>query len=140
MAAATHLLDNSVLTRMAKAPVAARVEPLIDAGLAATCSATDLELLFSARSGDEHRARRTDLALRFVHISLGQRVFDRAIEIQSLLADKGQHRAASIPDLVVAAAAERAGLTVLHYDGDFDLIAAVTGQEVEWVAPRGSVD
>jgi predicted nucleic acid-binding protein len=99
---------------MAKAPVAARVEPLIDAGLAATCSATDLELLFSARSGDEHRARRTDIALRFVHISLTQRIFDRAIEIQGRLADKGQHRAASIPDLVVAAAAERAELTVLH--------------------------
>jgi predicted nucleic acid-binding protein len=125
---------------MARAPVAARVEPLIDAGLVATCSATDLELLFSARSGEEHRARRTDLALRFVHISLGQRVFDRAIEIQGLLADRGQHRAASIPDLVVAAAAERAGLSVLHYDADFELIATVTGQEVEWVVPRGSVD
>jgi predicted nucleic acid-binding protein len=140
VATATHLLDNSVLARTAKPSVAARVEPLIDAGLAATCSVTDLEQLFSARSGAEHREWREEIALRFVHVRIRQATLDRAIEVQGLLADKGQHRAASIPDLVVAAAAERAGLTVLHYDADFDLIAAVTGQEVEWVVPRGSVD
>jgi predicted nucleic acid-binding protein len=125
---------------MAKPPVAARVEPLIDAGVAATCSVTDLEQLFSARSGAEHREWREEIALRFVNVRIRQATLDRAIEIQGLLADKGQHRAASIPDLVVAAAAERATLTVLHYDADFDLIATVTGQEVEWVVPRGSVD
>lgn len=140
MATATHLLDNSVLARMAKPPVAARVEPLIDAGLAATCSVTDLEQLFSARSGAEHREWREEIALRFANVRVRQATLDRAIEIQGLLADKGQHRAASIPDLVVAAAAERAGLTVLHYDADFELIATVTGQEAEWVVPRGSVD
>ncbi len=141
MAAATHhLVDNSVLTRTAKAPVAARIEPMILSGTLATCSMTDLELLFSARNGEEHRARRDDLALRFVHVPLDQRDFDRAVEVQGLLADKAQHRAASIPDLVVAAAAERAGLTVLHYDADFDLIAGVTGQPTEWVVPRGSID
>jgi predicted nucleic acid-binding protein len=140
VATATHLLDNSVLARMAKPPVAARVEPLIDAGVAATCSVTDLEQLFSARSGAEHRDWREEIALRFVNVRICQATLDRAIEIQGLLADKGQHRAANIPDLVVAAAAEGAGLTVLHYDSDFDLIAGVTGQEVEWVVPRGSVD
>jgi predicted nucleic acid-binding protein len=140
VAAATHLLDNSVLARMAKPDVATRVEPLINAGLAATCSATDLELLFSARSGAEHRARRADLALRFAHIAIDQRAFDRATEVQGLLADEGQHRAASIPDLIVAAVAEQAELTLLHYDADFDLIATATGQPVEWVLPRGTVD
>jgi hypothetical protein len=125
---------------MQKPDVAARIEPLIGAGLLATCSATDLELLFSVRSGEEHRARRGDLALRFACVPLDQPVFDRAVEVQGLLADRGQHRAASIPDLVVAAAAERAELAVLHYDAHFDLIAAVTGQAVEWVVPRGSVD
>jgi hypothetical protein len=140
MAALTHLVDSSVIARAHKPPVAAAFEPKVLGGLVASCSITDLEQLFSARSGEEHRARRTDLALRFVQISLSQRIFDRAIEIQGLLADKGQHRAASIPDLVVAAAAERAGLTVLHYDADFELISTVTGQEAEWVVPRGSVD
>jgi len=141
VAAATHhLVDNSVLTRTAKAPVAARIEPMILSGMLATCSMTDLELLFSARNGEEHRARRDDLALRFVRVPLDQRDFDRAVEVQGLLADKAQHRAASIPDLIVAAAAERAGLTVLHYDADFELIATVTQQPTEWVVPRGSVD
>ncbi len=73
-------------------------------------------------------------------VPLEQPIFDRAVEVQGLLADRGSHRGASLPDLIVAAAAERASLTVLHYDSDFDLIAAVTGQQVEWVAPRGLVD
>ncbi len=140
MAAPTHLVDNSIIARAHKPPVAAAFEPKVLGGLVASCSITDLEQLFSARSGEEHRARRADLALRFVHVSIGQQAFDRAIEVQGLLADKGQHRAASIPDLIVAAVAERAGLTVLHYDADFDLIATVTGQQTEWVVPRGSVD
>lgn len=140
MAAATHLVDNSVLARMAKAPVAARVEPMIAGGLLATCSVTDLEVLFSARSGTDHRMRRADLELRFVRVPIDQRVLDRAVEVQGLLADRGEHRGANVPDLVVAAAAERAQLTVLHYDSDFDLISTVTKQAVEWVVPRGSVD
>jgi predicted nucleic acid-binding protein len=140
VAAATHLLDNSVLARTHKQPIAARVEPMIASGIAATCSVTDLELMFSARSGREHRTRRFDLSLRFVHVPIVQPVFDRAVDVQGLLADRGEHRGASIPDLIVAAAAERAGLTVLHYDADFDLIAGVTGQPVEWVVPRDSID
>lgn len=56
---------------------------------------------------------------------------DRAVEVQALLADRGQHRAPSLPDLLIAAAAELAGLTVLHLDKDFDLIAEVTGQPME---------
>jgi hypothetical protein len=58
-------------------------------------------------------------------------VEDRAVEILALLADRGQHRAPSIPDLIVAATAELAGLTVLHLDKDFEVIAAVTGQAME---------
>jgi predicted nucleic acid-binding protein len=141
VAAATHLVDNSALARIrTKPPVAARLEPLILDGLAATCSLTDLEQLFSARSGTEHREWRTDIRLRFGRIPIEQPMLDRAIEVQGLLADRGQHRGANVPDLVVAAAAEGVGLTVLHYDADFDLIATVTGQQTEWVVPRGSVD
>jgi len=113
---------------------------MIAGGLLATCSVTDLEQLFSARSGAEHRERRGEIALRYTRVEIDQRALDRAVEVQGLLADKGQHRGASVPDLVVAAAAERAGLTVLHYDADYELIATVTGQKVEWVVPRGSVD
>jgi predicted nucleic acid-binding protein len=73
-------------------------------------------------------------------VPIDQATLERAVDVHGLLADRGQHRAASIPDLLVAAAAERAGLTVLHYDADFDMIATVTGQPTEWVVPRGSVD
>jgi predicted nucleic acid-binding protein len=56
---------------------------------------------------------------------------DRAAEILALLADRGQHRAPSIPDLIIAATAELAGLTILHLDKNFEVIAAVTGQALE---------
>jgi hypothetical protein len=56
---------------------------------------------------------------------------DRAVEVQLLLADHGQHRAPSIPDLLIDATAELAGLTVLHLDKDFELIADVTSQPIE---------
>jgi predicted nucleic acid-binding protein len=65
-------------------------------------------------------------------------VLDRAFEVQGLLADRGQHRL-PIPDLVIAAAAESAGLTVLHYDTDFERIADITGQAQDWVVGRGTV-
>ena len=58
---------------------------------------------------------------------------DRAVEVLTLLADRGQHRAPSVPDLIIAATAELAGLTVLQLDKDFDLIASLTGQPVEWL-------
>jgi predicted nucleic acid-binding protein len=141
VAAATHLVDNSALGRIRTKPsVAARLEPLIVEGCVATCSVTDLEQLFSARSGTEHREWRADIALRYSRVPIDQATLDRAVDVQALLADRGQHRGASLPDLVVAAAAERAGLTVLHYDSDFELIGTVTGQPVEWVVLRGSVD
>jgi hypothetical protein len=56
---------------------------------------------------------------------------DRAVEVLALLADRAQHRAPSVPDLIIAATAELAGLTVLHFDKDFDVIADVTGQSLE---------
>ena len=55
------------------------------------------------------------------------------------LANQSQHRAVPLPDLLVAACAEAAGLTVLHYDADHERIAKLTGQPVQWVVPRGSV-
>jgi predicted nucleic acid-binding protein len=140
VADATHLVDNSVVARAHEPAVASVLEPKLSAGLVASCSVTDLEQLFSVRTGLEHRERRSDLELRFVRVPIDQATLERAVDVQGLLADRGQHRAASIPDLLVGAAAERAGLTVLHYDADFELIATVTGQPTEWVVPRGSVD
>ncbi len=70
---------------------------------------------------------------------MDQGVLDRAVAVQDALAARSEQRGAKIADLLIAAAAEAAGLVVLHYDHDFDLIATVTGQPVEWVLPAGSV-
>jgi len=64
---------------------------------------------------------------------------ERALEVQAMLAERSQHRAVSLPNLLIAACAERANLTVLHYDADYERIAKLTGQPVRWVVPRGSI-
>jgi predicted nucleic acid-binding protein len=120
-------------------PVHARLESLIESRLVAICSIVALEVLYSARSPDDYRRTRERLSLALELAPMDQPVLDRAVEIQALLAARGQHRAASLPDLMIAATAERAGLTILHYDADFDRIAEVSEQETEWVVPRGSV-
>jgi len=56
---------------------------------------------------------------------------DRSVEVLNLLADRGQHRAPSIPELIIAATAELSGLTVLHVDKDFEIIAHITGEPLE---------
>ncbi len=135
---ARFLADKSALARMPLAPVRARLAPLIESGEIATCAIVDLEVLFSARNREEHDRIRLRRKLAFESVPLTEEIFERAIEVQGDLARTGKHRLA-IPDLIIAAAAESAGLTVLHYDADFDRIARVTGQSVEWVVPRGSV-
>lgn len=137
---ATHLLDKSAFERWQQPAVARRLDELHGLGVLATCSVIDLEVLYSARTAEEHRTIREQRAATYDLLPLDQPTFERAVEVQGLLADRGHHRAASIPDLIIAAAAERAGLTVLHYDSDFETIATVTGQPTEWVAPRGSID
>jgi len=131
------LADKSALARMPIAAVRARLEPLLVDGLVATCGIIDLEIGFSAQTAGVHRdVRRERRSLPRARID--DDVLDRALEVQGLLADRGQHRL-PIPDLVIAAAAESADLTVLHYDADFERIAEVTGQAHDWVVPRGSV-
>lgn len=136
---ATHLADKSAIARWHYPEVGARLEELRDAGRIATCSIIELEVLFSARSRNEFRSLRVDRQLVYPRIPIDQLVLDRAEEVQALLAEGGQHRVVPIPDLVIAAAAELAGVAVLHYDADFDVIAKVTKQPVEWVVSRGSV-
>ncbi len=72
-------------------------------------------------------------------VAMDQKVLDRAVEVQDALATRSQQRGAKIADLLIAAAAEAAGLVVLHYDRDFELIAEVTSQPVEWIVPAGSI-
>jgi len=135
-----YLADTSVLSRRKARPeVREVVEPLFVEGRIATCGVIDLELLYSATSPADYAGVAT--VLRAVpRVRLTEAILDRALDVQGRLAERSQHRGASLPDLMVAACAESAGLTVLHYDADYERIAEVTGQPVRWVVPRGSVD
>lgn len=134
-----YLCDTSVLARARRhESVAQVITPLFDAGTAATCAVTDLEVLFSARSpADYERLRGYQATLTTLPVT--PEVCTRALDVQAELAAKSQHRGASVPDLLIAACAEVNGATVLHYDSDYDLIASVTGQPTAWVAPRGTI-
>ena len=132
MAVTEWLVDKSALVRLGGSPDAAEWAFRIERGLVRITTMTRLEVGYSARSGADARTAfsRPPLAAMPVEY-LTPAIEDRALEVQVLLAEQGQHRAPSIPDLLIAATAELAGLTVLHLDKDFELIAALTGQPVE---------
>ena len=128
----TWLIDKSALVRLAASPDAAEWAARIERGLIRITTVTRLETGYSARSGPELRTALQKPPLSSMPVEyLTPAVEDWAVEILTLLADRAQHRAPSIPDLIIAATAELAGLTVLHVDKDFDLIAEVTGQPME---------
>jgi predicted nucleic acid-binding protein len=106
----------------------------------ATCDAVKLELLFTARNAKEFSKRRGELDL-LPQCAIGPAEFRRALDVYEELAKQGglHHRQVGHPDLLIAAAAESAGVPLLHYDADFDAIAAITGQPARWIAPRGSI-
>ncbi|MCL2653054.1 MAG: PIN domain nuclease [Propionibacteriaceae bacterium] len=132
MAVKRWLADKSALEWMSRSPDRAEWNGRIERGLVHLSSITRLEVGYSARNGASARAAFAVPPLSLMPIEyLTMAAEDRAHEVQVMLADHGQHRAPSIPDLLIAATAELAGLTVLHVDKDFDLIAALTGQPVE---------
>ena len=136
---ASYLLDTAALARLSVPQVGDVLRPRIDAGRVAITAVTWLEIGGTARSRSDHdRSQRRILErLQFVYGS--PRSQRRAIEVQQALMNVGHHRAVKLPDLLIASTAEAQGLTVLHYDADFDRIAAVTEQPVEWVVPAGTV-
>ncbi len=136
--ALTHLLDTSVLTRLANPAVRAAIEPRAERGELARAGISDLEIGFSARSAQEWDRLASALGL-FALIETTADHVRRGRQVQRLLASKHQ-RGRKVPDLLIAAAAEDGDLIVVHYDADFDRIAAVTGQRTEWVVPAGSID
>jgi predicted nucleic acid-binding protein len=104
------------------------------------CDQVALEILYSARSAADYDKTSRNLE-GFRHAPITQKIYERARCNQLALAHTGglHHRSVTIADLVIAATAESLGLTVLHYDEDYDRISAVTGQVTEWIAPRGSL-
>jgi predicted nucleic acid-binding protein len=131
----TWLIDKSALIRIPDSPDVAQWNNRIERGLVHITNITRLEIGYSARSGASARQdfRRSPLAAMLVQY-LTPAIEDRALEVQMLLADIGQHRAPSIPDLLIAATAELVGLTVLHLDKDFDVISELTGQPTHRLA------
>ncbi|NUR63884.1 MAG: PIN domain nuclease [Catenulispora sp.] len=132
MAVTSWLIDKSALVRLSASPHAADWAARIERGLVRISTVTRLEVGYSARSGSELRTGwRTPPLSAMPTEYLTPTIEDRAVEVLTLLADQGMHRAPSIPDLMIAATAELAGLIVLHCDKDFELIADITGQQLE---------
>jgi predicted nucleic acid-binding protein len=136
--ALTHLVDTSVLTRLGQPPIRAAIEPKAARGELARAGIGDLEIGYSARSAAEWD-RVIEALQVFELVETTSDHLRRARQVQRLLAAKHQ-RGRKVPDLLIAAAAEARSLSVLHYDGNFDRIAAVTGQACEWIVPAGSAD
>lgn len=132
-----YLADKNAYARMHHTAVADRLTPLLVDGYVATCPIIDLEVLYSARSRSDYE----DILVErgsLPSLPINEAVTERAVAVQRLLAQRGQHRL-PLPDLLIAAVAEINDLTVIHYDADYDRIASVTGQATEWVVPRSSV-
>ena len=126
------MIDKSALVRLADSPDAQEWAMRIERGLVRIAPVTRLEVGYSARTAAQARAAFRSPPISVMPVEyLTPAIEDRALEVQLTLARRGRHRAPSIPDLVIAATAELAGLAVLHVDKDFDLIAGVTGQPVE---------
>jgi predicted nucleic acid-binding protein len=134
----THLAETSVLTRLSVAAVRGALQPFIDAVALARCTLTDLELGFSASSASDWD-RLQSVLTTLTPVEVTPAVISRAKNVQRMLAVGGL-KGRKVPDLIIAAAAELADLTVLHYDHDFELIASVTRQPHKWIVPRGSID
>ena len=126
------LIDKSALVRLGECPDAEEWASRIERGLVRITTVTRLEIGYSARSATDARSAFSSPPISAMPVEyLTPAIEDRALEVQLMLASKGHHRAPSIPDLLIAATAELAGLSVLHLDKDFDLIAELTGQASE---------
>ena len=137
-----QLADTSawVWTRAVGGELRAAFDEEVIDGQVATCDMVRLELLYSTRNATEFTSLRIELDA-LPNCDLGVDQWQRALEVYERLARRGSlhHRAVRHPDLLIAAAAEASGIPVLHYDEHYDRIAAITGQQAPWLAPRGSL-
>jgi predicted nucleic acid-binding protein len=139
VAATVYLADTSTyVLRERFEPVRRRTDPLLLAGTLAVCQVAALEMLNNAPGPRQYEELWAVLhSQRWIDVDT--RTMNRAMEVHRTLAGRSRHRHFALPDLIIAAAAELNGATVLHYDQDYDRIAEVTGQPVEWVVPRASL-
>jgi predicted nucleic acid-binding protein len=139
MAATVYLADTSVYVLQGRHPeVRKRFETLLAEGRLAACQLTALEYLNNAPDPKSY-----EILLRAMHghrwMDVSAQAMDRALQVHRALAAASQHRHFRLPDLIIAATAELNNATVLHYDADYDRIARMTGQPMEWVAAKGSL-
>jgi predicted nucleic acid-binding protein len=139
MSTAAYLIATSALVRILRLPARRLWEKPLEEGLVARCPLTELEFLYSARNAEDREELVADLDAVFCWAPLDDRALSRAWAVQQELTASGRHRSAGAVDLLVAATAELQGLTLLHYDNDFETIASVTGQRTQWLVPPGSL-
>ena len=135
-----YLLDTSVVARVHQEPVQQATDHVRPDRLLYRCAIVELEVQVTARSPADYQATHDQLHGLTLDLPVTPNVLAAALEAQRTLAMASQHRGVSLPDLIIAACAQVHGATVLHYDRDYERIAEVTGQPVQWVVPRGTVD
>ncbi|MFJ9964151.1 PIN domain nuclease [Streptomyces avermitilis] len=135
----SYLIDTSAAVRLLSSDVYDEDwGQVLDNGLVALCDLTELEILFSARGRADREGIQEELRQLFSWTLMPDGIYQRAREVQRLLTDNGEHRSAGPVDLLVAATAELAGLTLLHHDRDFETVARRTGQSTVWLAEPDS--
>lgn len=139
-AVARYLADTSTSNRTDQPSVGAVVFPLRERGLLATCPVVEFEVLWSCRTPADFELTRARRLEAYEQLPVLPEDWDTALDVQQHLWGTGLTRCVGMPDLLIAAVAARERVTVLHYDSDFDRIAAVTRQPTEWVVPRGTAD
>jgi predicted nucleic acid-binding protein len=135
------LIDTSAEARIHLLPDQdqADVRSLAERYLQATCTLLDLEVGFAARSPAVYQQIVASRSALLIALPLDEAVCARAAEVQGLLVRRGLQRAVGATDLLIAACAEVHGALLLHYDFDFEIVAAVTGQPTQWLAARGAL-
>lgn len=136
MTVADYLIDTSALARVLLGQNTAERNDRIGAGLVAVCDLTELEVLRSARSLTGRTRLKAALDATFARCPVPDGVYRRSRAVQEQLTAKGEHRGAGPVDLLVAATAEGAGLTLLHCDRGFETIARTTGRPIRMIELR----
>ncbi|MFK4222850.1 PIN domain nuclease [Streptomyces sp. NPDC019890] len=140
MSPLTHLIDTSAAARiLTNKAVRERWSEHLAEGVIGLCDITEMEMLYSAQSLGDRIAKEELLAELFNWIPVPDDVYQRARTVQRMMTQRGEHRSAGPVDLLVAATAELSGLTVLHYDADFETVARATNQPTMWVARPGTL-
>jgi predicted nucleic acid-binding protein len=134
-----YLIDTSAHTRVGHLAIRSVIAGLLVDRAAATCVTVDLGAGYSGRDAADVRTIADRRRSLYVVLPINEIIAERAREVQVRMAARGHHRAAGVVDLLTAAVAEHHGAAILHYDADFEHIAATTGQPHTWIAPPGTL-